>query len=226
MPSTPNYRIIINKYISDLKKICGGNLLLVAVTGSISERDYIIGWSDIDLVVVLEKMIPEQLIKIGKLERVGVSVVGYNDFKSKIMAPKVKYGLKQKSCNIIFAKIKIPRINLQEITGDFKTVLTFYYGDVIKSATRGITSESVKKGIKLIFIMIKVIAREHGKNLRSYDDCIKFVKKIGLDYDIYQNLNNLRLKWNDVENFDSVMMDVLLAVEELFSYGKKILQKK
>ncbi len=175
-------------FLVRLKKICSRNLKAVIATGSISKNNFIKGWSDIDLIVVLEKMDPKQLIAIGKVSSNGVSVVSKDDFLAKILSPKILYGLKHPNSQVIFSKIRIPRVYLREITGDFKTTLIFYYEILVKCATRGLSPESAKKAIKLVFIMMKVIAREKGINLMSYNDCIHFAKKENLNFRYYEEL--------------------------------------
>ena len=213
---------IVKKYSSGLEKICGNNLRAIIVTGSISKKDSIPGWSDIDLVVVLSDMLPDQLIRIGGLGKVGVTVVKEKDLLAKRVPPKVKYGLSLNDYKIIRSAIKLPKIRTAEISGDFKTLLTLYYDSLIKCATRGLTPETAKKAVKFAFIMLKVIGREHGVNLKSYAECVSFARKIGLGWENFKRLDEARRRWKDIGDFKPIAVEAISAGNELFAYGRKL----
>lgn len=214
-------RFFLKCYANSLKNICGLNLLAVIITGSASSKQNIEGWSDIDLIVILNKLEPSQLILIGRLGEVGISVVSISDWKKKILNPKVKYALTQK-IRFLYGGITVPKIKLKEISGDYKTILNFYHDDLIKCATRGVTSKSAKKAVKFVFINYKVVAREYGQNLNNYKECIEFAKSHKLDYNCLDQLDKFRYQWSKISDFETVIVVALKAGEEIFTYGKKL----
>lgn len=211
----------LKHYVTELKKICGKNLKAVIVTGSVSKDDNIKGWSDIDLAVVLDSYDPKQLIAIGNLDKAGIMAVSLEDWKKKILNPKIKYALANKY-KIIYGKVAMPHIKVSEISGDFKTIAVIYHDDLIKCATRGMNQESAKKSIKFVFLLCKVVAREFGLNLAGYSDCIDFCRKQHLDYKRLKSLDDARKKWLKVTDYSAIIEQALEAGEEIFQYGKKL----
>lgn len=214
--------IKLNKTISKIKSVCGDNLIAVMSVGSVARKNYIKGWSDCDLIIVVKKLVGGQMVKLGLIGDLGITIVTLDDLKKRNLPTKVGRTIKFNLTEIIYAKDALPKIPKSFMSGDLKTEFIYTF-DLLKNClVRGLTKESAQKSIKLSFILLKIVAEHEGKNLKVHADCIKFAQTKGLDYAVYENLLRYRNNWSNIKDYKTIAEQSLNISQKLYDYAKKL----
>ena len=176
-----NYTDIINDYIERLKRALYNNLELIYIIGSSATKDVIVGWSDIDCIIVISNYNFNDIETIKKISnsydiKIGNTIYSKNEFEKGLLDQKTIYYLllnHEKILNIDYSNsdLKIPSVNYNNCKNVTKSVL---FND-LHNCKRLLTymkldSGQVKSLFKKIYVIMKSILILHNYRPKNYKE--------------------------------------------------------
>ena len=176
-----NYTDIINDYIERLKRALYNNLELIYIIGSSATKDVIVGWSDIDCIIVISNYNFNDIETIKKISnsydiKIGNTIYSKNEFEKGLLDQKTIYYLllnHEKILNIDYTNsdLKIPSVNYNNCKNVTKSVL---FND-LHNCKRLLTymkldSGQVKSLFKKIYVIMKSILILHNYRPKNYKE--------------------------------------------------------
>ena len=192
------YSLVINDYVKRMKCELDEELSLILVIGSSCSSKVIIGWSDIDVILVVKNYNFDIVDKIRIISKnfpvkIGTTIYSEKEFTSKKIDPKTYYHLyllKNKKIELQYKKdnLSIPDISFEEIKNTHIPYLNwrmhiykryFLYDNLNK--------EQVKTIYKMTYLIMKAILILKGYTPKNYDEVFKtYAKKFNFDYFDYE----------------------------------------
>ncbi len=217
------YREKEGAFFDYLSKNLKENLLFYAVAGSVSRGDIIPGWSDIDVLVVIQEynkkntsFINKALLRDSSNIKIGLTLFSFDDFTNiKLFKdPKTLYSIDLIDQGICKPKI-IDKKTINSIN-KIKKISVWYNKDSLasiihsyKHALFPINKYDEKIVYKKLVTILKIILKQKGITAHSYSDVVSISKSklngfdIKLKTPIYimKNLNTSLRRYNDYVKF-------------------------
>jgi len=216
--------------INKFKKVINEKLLAIILTGSASQNTYKPGWSDLDLLIIVDDLNFDTKCKIAKavteLEKNsnihhGVNVITKNDFLNPLLPEifldgktlQTLINLKKYPNRLIYSK---KLINLQDVYSPNSEILKKYslnnISMFLRRNRRTLTStqcttknlkELLKKEIRASLIITKLAVQHFtGTPQESYQKTLDQAKLLFLDFNFSIIENNFRIieQWQKLNN--------------------------
>lgn len=217
------YKETEEAFFDYLSKNLKENLFFYAVTGSVSRDDIIPGWSDIDMLVVIQEynkknasIINKALLKNVSGIKIGLTLFSFDDFTNIKLSKdsKTLYSIDlidQGICKpkIIDKKIKnsINKIKKTSLWHSKDSLAGIIHG--YKCALFPISKYDEKIVYKKLATILKIILKQKGITAHGYSDVVNIAKSKlkGLDMKfktpvyIMKNLNTSLKRYNDYVKF-------------------------
>lgn len=219
------YSSIIYEYVQKVKSTFGNELDMILVIGSSCSGKVIENWSDIDVILVFEKInceIIEKLKCISNLYdvKIGTTIYDKEEFYNKRIDPKTYYHLyllQNNEIEIQYLKdtFCLPVINSEEL----KKVHQLYLNERMHIFKRyflyeNLTKQQIRDLYKSIYILMKIILIIDGYYPKNYEEVFKlYSEKYDFDLFDYETFINC-FKENNEDYKD-----------QLLSSSKKLLKK-
>ncbi len=218
------YSSVISNYVKRMKSELNNELSLLLVIGSSCSSKVIIGWSDIDVILVIRNYNFKIVDKIKNISKdfpvkIGTTIYSEKEFISKKIDPKTYYHLyllKNKKIELQYVKenFPIPDISFEEIKNTHVPYLNwrmhiykryFLYDNLNK--------EQVKALYKMTYLIMKAILILGGYTPKNYDEVFKtYSKEFNFDY-------------LDYEKFIYDYLNDNYEYRNIIEYAKKFLMK-
>lgn len=220
------YNIYIDKYVDEMKSNLKDKLQLLLIIGSSCSNEVIENWSDIDVILVLDKYDFKTIEIIKKISnsfpvKIGTTIYDKREFEEKNIDPKTIYHLYLYENNIINLQYKtnnisIPKIEFKDI---YNTHLPYLYWrlHIYKRnfLYETLTKEQIKGIFKTTYLIMKAILIIDGETPKNYRDVFKtFSEKYDFQYYdfekfIYNYLNDNEQYKNIVEYGKEFLLNII-----------------
>lgn len=179
-----------------LVSVIGPQILLYCVTGSLARKDIILGWSDIDVLIVIKDYTPTLMRQVGDVLsaagnqiKIGVSIFSLEEFNHRYFKDSKTYI----SLSLIKQGYYEPRIigssiALQIQSDDMRKNMNIYdfarFGhDIKRELLRTQYEYDEKKVYKLTILLLKIALWEKGISASGYAETLQKVSETleGLD---------------------------------------------
>jgi predicted nucleotidyltransferase len=184
------YKEIEDNFYNDLKNNLKDNLSFYTVTGSMSRDDIIPGWSDIDVLVVINNynknnvsVINDALSKNNSNIKIGITVFSYNDFINLELFkdPKTLYSIGLINDGV--CKPRIPDKGINKAINKIKNISSWYNNDSLASIMHGykralipVSKYDEKIVYKKLNTILKIILKQKGTTAHNYSDVVNIAK--------------------------------------------------
>ena len=205
-----NYTDIIGDYIENLKGALDNNLELIYIIGSSATKDVVVGWSDIDCIIVISNYNFNDIETIKKISnsydiKIGNTIYSKKEFEKGLLDQKTIYYLllyKEKVLNIAYinSNLKIPNIDYNNCKNTTRTVL---FND-LHNCKRLLTymkldSGQVKSLFKKIYVIMKSILILHNYRPKNYKETFNMFST-NFNYEYFDYLKFIEdFKMNQVD---------------------------
>lgn len=193
------YSETINKYIELLKENIRDNLDMIYIIGSSATKDVIVGWSDIDCILVLKYYNYNDIEIIKELSnsfeiKIGNTIYSKLEFEKGLVDPKTYYYLllnKEKILDIQYldSDLLIPNVSVNNCKKITEVIL---FNDLHNCKRLLIYPKLNKAQIKTLFKKIYVIMKSiliiNGKRPKNYKETFNMFSEIfEFDYFDYEH---------------------------------------
>lgn len=217
-----SYQSTIDKYVEKIKEELQDELELLLIIGSSSSSKVILGWSDIDVILVINNYTFELVKKIKKISnsydiKIGTTLYTKKEFDNLNIDPKTYYHLYLLQNNMIKLQYKkddivLPTISYEEIKRTHLPYLLWrihiYKRQFLYDS---LTKDQIKSIYKMTYLIMKAILIINKELPRNYDEVFKlFSKKYNFEY-------------FDYEKFIKNYMENNEEYKEIVEYAKKFL---
>ena len=209
-----NYQKTIDKYVSKIKKELASELELLLVIGSSSSPKVIVGWSDIDVILVINHFNFSILEKIKQISnsydvKVGTTVYSKKEFEQLFIDPKTYYHLyllQKNKINIQYRKddITLPNTHLPYLLWRIHIFKRQFLFD-------SLTKEQIKGIYKMTYLIMKAILILDKELPRNYDEVFTLFS------------NKYKFEYFDYEKFIKNYMEDKEEYKDIIEYAKKFL---
>lgn len=223
------YRETEEAFFDYLSKNLKETLLFYAVTGSVSRGDIIPGWSDIDVLVVIQEynkknasIINEALLKNTSGIKIGLTLFSFDDFTNIKMFkdPKTLYSIDLINQGI--CKPKIIDKKIKNSINKIKKISVWYSRDSLAGIIHGykrvlfpINEYDEKIVYKKLATILKIILKQKGITAHGYSDVVNIAKSKLKGFDIkfktpiyiIKNLDTSLKRYNDYVKFLAWLKD-------------------
>lgn len=219
------YSNIIDEYVKEIKKQLGHHLSLILVIGSSSSNKVMEKWSDIDVILVIDKYDFDIIEKIKEVSnsysvKIGTTVYTDKEFLNKNIDPKTYYHL---------YLLQNDKIDLQYVKDNFNTpIVTFeeikathipYVNWRLHMYKRiflydHLDKEQYKSLFKMTYLIMKAKLILDGYFPRNYDEVFKlFSQQYHFEYFDYEKFIADYL--NDSEDYKKVYEYAKMFLQEI-----------
>lgn len=207
----PNYNYQLQTICNLLKKDLANTLLLLMVCGSCYNESIIEGWSDIDLVLVINsynfKIIQtiNQIISTSDIN-IGTTIFSKREFEYCKLDSKSLYHIylmqNEKIKPIYYNyKLLIPIINFEDIVYDIRERLP----NILHDTKRLLYKENARKIIKNLALILKLILINDKYFPKSYTDIFNMFK-INYKMDTFVDINQIIKKYIITKQTDELFI--------------------
>jgi hypothetical protein len=187
------------KFFNSLMKYESGNVLFYCVTGSLARKDIIVGWSDIDVILVVKnyslnwfKNLKKAIIQTNYSLKIGTTTYSLEEFNHSDMKIPNTYI----SMSLVRNGVYTPRIHDEQVILPFvdnKKLLKMDLFDIPKF-THAIKRELLegsnmdeKKVYKTSISLMKIFLKKKGISTYGYKETIdNFKKEFGLEKNLLE----------------------------------------
>lgn len=225
----------------DLKNIAKKNhAKALIMSGTYGSDLFVEGWSDIDLLFVLDdlhfssiKTITKDCknIQKDKTIKIGTSFLTKEEYlsqnceliyyKANLMRYNIRFGISK----ILYSEIKHPKVELPK----YKKYLlreTNYFQARIRNAIRDFDDlDCFKEAIKCIQHTMQILfflefpGRNMREDFRLFD--ITILKEAKLPENLYEYIRDLKKNYKDITNYHEETIKIFNYAEKLFAFIKK-----
>lgn len=190
------YKESIFNYITELRNNLGDILKLVLLIGSCSSGYVVEGWSDIDIILVLENYKIEYVNIIKKLVqrydiKIGNTIYSKTEFENKRIDPKTYYYLLLVQENYIkiqyhSSHVNIPKVTMKECQDQYMTWLMEHFHSYKRMwLYQEISEEKIREIFKNTYLIMKAILIINNYRPQNYEQVFNlYSEKFN-----YKNLN-------------------------------------
>lgn len=188
-PSLKDYLAAEESFFNSLAAGLGESLLFYCLTGSLGRRDIVEGWSDIDVLFVLDRLTAENLKAIqaaldanSSRIKIGVTFYTVEEFNNQhYKDPKTLVALKLLhegvfTPRVVRRPVIVPKITNVRINGyelvNYSVILHDLKRNLLKYS-----AENERSIYKAIMSMIKINLRRRGITCNGYAELIAVAKK-------------------------------------------------
>ena len=218
----PEYQRVLNGYFDDAVRILGDRMIVFMLTSSCGLEKYIPGWSDIDILIVADKLDFASLRELHNAQakysiKIALALLSQHEFNEKMFDDKTNVVFYQVSEGLLapnFVKkeavTKFPNVTIREIQEDDKCMMPMY----LHKLRRALYAPSNDKRIilKTLYIVLKMCLRSEGH-------CI-IAKSYSEAFDMFAS------EFNE-QKFDIMteMISGTYASTEFINYARHIVEK-
>lgn len=187
-----SYRDVIEGYYKDARRILCENMIMFMLTSSCSLNACIEGWSDIDILVIVEqldftelKALHEEALKYDI--NIALAILSRKEVINKMFDDKTGVVFYQLTTGMITPNYiksdlleEIPQVDLEEIKHNDVLMLPWYLHKLRRLLFA--PSDDKRAIIKMLYIVIKMKLRMNNVIVISYTEAYgKFAKKYGME---------------------------------------------
>ena len=188
------YSKTIDLCIQSLKERLGNKLEMIYVIGSSATKDVIINWSDIDLIIVIEKYNIEDIKFIKKIVnsykiKIGTTIYSKKEFERKNIDAKTYYYLYLYENGILDIRylnknLKIPKITFEECSQVTKMILFNDLHNLKRMLIyKKLKKDQIKTLYKKIYVVMKSVLIINGEFPKNYKETFNmFSSKFDYEY--------------------------------------------
>ena len=237
-----NYGRVIDSVLKNGKNIFNDNLVCIVLGGSCGKNDNIIGWSDIDLYIILKEyditMVREFSLIIDNYDiHVGTTYYTLFEIENKIIDNKTKVTLYEKNMlhfnPTLYGFCNFPKVDYNEIvqsdTNNLPNVMHEFRRMFTNALNKKIKVD--KKYVKKLLVLLKCYLNTKyifvfgyelvvSQFLLLYNEKNKNDSTNEYCFDIIKVISNLEKYSEDIMNFSKIILK-FIENEEMFYDGKK-----
>jgi 8-oxo-dGTP pyrophosphatase MutT (NUDIX family) len=239
-------KIFVDKMVKDLNKNLKTNLFAIISSGSVNKKNFVEGWSDIDVIIVVRKLrffekkkISVILTKLSKMYniKIGIDVITREEFENPLLPwltlpGKVLFTLtilKKRPENLLYGKIT------KRYVPNKKTIMKYSLYNIwmlLFNLRKRIASEKidkksirnlVTKEIRIAFIVTKLALQYlTQESYENYEEILENAKREFKDFNFSTLEKNIAFikKWNSLryEDLIKIAKETDLYLEKFVIY--------
>lgn len=177
------YQYALDGYFNDAMSILGDRMMVFMLTSSCGLEKYIPGWSDIDILIVVDKLDFVSLRELHDAQskysvKIALALLSQYEFSKKMFDDKTNVVFYQVSEGLLapnFIKegsvaTEFPKVSLEEIQEDDKCMMPMYLHKLRRALYA--PSDDKRAILKTLYIVLKMCLRSEGHRIiaKSYPE--------------------------------------------------------